>query len=304
MTGLHSQGEPILDSIRKATSGLSVIDSHQHFWDLKRLKYEWMPPCPHILHRTYLPDDLLPSLQRNGVTRTVLVQAHHSMDETDFLLDLASRNDFVAGVVVWIDLTSPDIDAILDKLCRNPRVVGIRHQAELEPDEAWLCRNAVIHGLKAVAEHGITYDLLVKPQHLKYIPRLAEQVPDLRMVIDHIAKPLIAEGKMEPWASLIAEVSAIPGLYCKVSGMVTEADHSRWKTADFKPYISHVIEKFGLARLMWGSDWPVCLMAASYEQVLKLCMDAVGTISCGDRARFLGKNAIEFYHLDKVDFVD
>ena len=276
----------------------STIDSHQHFWDLGRFDYAWMPPGDKVLRRNYLPDNLAPVLHRNGIERTVIVQAHQSVGEANFLLDLAEATDFVAGVVAWVDLTSPDVGAVLDELARRPKLVGIRHQVHDEADEAWLVRDDAIRGLREVARRDLAYDLLVRPQHLRYVPPLAEKVPDLRMVVDHVAKPLIADGTLEPWSADIAAVAAIPGIYCKVSGMVTEARAYRWSVSDLKPFVAHVIEQFGLERLMWGSDWPVCLLAAtSYDIVLSAALDAVGSISDDDTAGLMGGNAAAFYRL-------
>ncbi len=274
-----------------------IVDSHQHFWDLGRFQYEWMPPGPSVLRRNYMPQDMAPLLRRNGVSRTVLVQAHQSVEEARFLLDLAEANDFIAGVVAWVDLASRDVGRVLDELMRRPKLVGIRHQVESDPDDAWLGREAAIRGLKEVAARGLAYDLLVRPRHLKHVPPLAERVPDLRMVVDHIAKPLIAQQVMEPWASDMAAVAAIPGIYCKVSGMLTEADHRRWRVQDLKPYVAHVVSLFGFDRLMWGSDWPVCLLAATYDQVLHSALEAIGPLSQEDKAKLLGRNALEFYRL-------
>lgn len=274
-----------------------IVDSHQHFWDLGRFQYEWMPPGPSVLRRNYMPQDMVPLLERNSISSTVLVQAHQSVEEARFLLDLAETHDFIGGVVAWVDLTSRDVGRVLDELTRRPKLVGIRHQVESDPDDAWLSREAAIRGLKEVAARGLAYDLLVRPRHLKYIPPLAERVPDLRMVVDHIAKPLIAQQVMEPWASDMAAVAAIPSIYCKVSGMVTEADHRRWRTQDLRPYVAHVVSLFGFDRLMWGSDWPVCLLAATYDQVLQSALEAIGPMAQEDRAKLLGRNAIEFYRL-------
>ena len=283
-----------------SSSGEFVVDSHQHFWDMGRLKYRWMPPGPSVLRRSYLPEDLAPILEGSGVSRTVLVQAAHLPEEAPFLLDLAEANDFVAGVVAWVDLMSPNVGAVLDGLAARPKLVGIRHQVHDEPDDAWLMRDDVISGLREVARHGLAYDLLLRPQHLKYVQPLAEKVPELRLVVDHIAKPLIAQGVIEPWATDIAAVAAIPGVFCKVSGMVTEADHTSWSVADLKPYVSHVVEQFGFERLMWGSAWPVCRLAASYDRVLAATLEAAGSLSGDERAKFLGGSAVDFYRLSSA----
>ena len=274
-----------------------TVDSHHHFWDVERFDYEWMPPEPSVLRHSYLPRNLRPVLERNGVERTVLVQAHASVEEAEFLLALATGAGFVAGVVAWVDLTSPDVGASLDRLSRMGPLIGIRHVVETDPDEAWLSRDASIRGLREVARRGLAYDLLVKPPHLKHVPQLAERVPELRMVVDHIAKPPIASGEMEPWASDIAAVAAIPGVYCKVSGMVTEADHSGWTVDDLRPYVAHVVERFGFGRLMWGSDWPVCLLASNYDDVRLAAIDALGPMTAEDRDGVLGRNATDFYRL-------
>ena len=274
-----------------------TVDSHHHFWDLERFDYEWMPPEPSVLRRNYLAKDLRPVLARNGVERTVLVQAHASVEEAEFLLALATEADFVAGVVAWVDLTSRDVGSCLDRLGRMGPLVGIRQVVETDPDEAWLSRDASIRGLREVARRGLAYDLLVRPPHLKYVPPLAERVPELRMVVDHIAKPPIASGEMEPWAADIAAVATIPGVYCKVSGMVTEADHSGWTVADLRPYVPHVVERFGFGRFMWGSDWPVCLLASNYHDVRLAAINALGPMTAEDRDAVLGRNATDFYRL-------
>ncbi len=275
----------------------STVDSHHHFWDLGRFDYDWMPQEPSVLRRNYLPGDLAPILERNGVGRTVLVQAHASVEEAEFLLELATSTDFVAGVVAWVDLTSPDVGRALDRLSRGGPLVGVRHMVEADPDVAWLSRDAAVRGLREVASRGLAYDLLVKPPHLKYIPQLAERVPDLRMVVDHIAKPPIASGQMEPWARDLGAVAGIPGVYCKISGMVTEADHSAWTVDDLRPYVARVVEQFGPARLMWGSDWPVCLLASDYDGVRGAAIEALGPMTDDERSGVMGGNAAEFYRL-------
>ena len=274
-----------------------IVDSHHHFWDLDMFDFGWMSGAPDVLRRNYLPADLAPELERTGVSRTVLVQATQDAGEADFLLDLAEANEFIAGVVAWTDLTADDLGATLDRLMKRRGLVGIRHLVHDEQDDAWLARDDVVRGLGELERRGLAYDLLLRPQHLRYIPALAERLPDLRMVVDHIAKPSIAEGTMEPWATDIAAVASVPGIYCKLSGMVTEADHSRWTVDDLKPYVAHVVEHFGLDRLMWGSDWPVCRLAASYERVLESAIDAVGPISEGEREKLVGANATRFYRL-------
>ena len=275
-----------------------IVDSHHHLWDLSRLDYGWMPPGDNVLKRNYLPTDLEPLLHNNGVSATVLVQAHESVEEADWLLDLFHANDFIAGVVAWVDLTSPDVDEVLDRLIARAGLVGIRHGAEHDPDPEWLTRDDSIRGLREVAARGLAYDVLTRPHQLWQIPLLAKKVPDLRMVVDHISKPPIATGDMEPWATDIARVADLPGVYCKISGMVTEADHSKWTPDDLKPYVEHVLDIFGPGRVMFGSDWPVSLLAAEYHEVMAAALEAAGRLSPKDTIRLLGGNAIDLYGLD------
>jgi L-fuconolactonase len=273
-----------------------TIDSHQHFWDLSRFHYEWLEHQPKVLRRNYLPQDLLPLLKETEVQHTVVVQAHNSLEEAEWLLDLAEAHEFLAGVVAWVDLTSPKISEVLSKLSKRPKLRGIRY-ADAEGNERWLLREEVLHGLREVARYKLTFDLLVRPHHLKHIPILADHVPELRMVVDHIAKPPIASHQLEPWASDIAKLADIPQIYCKVSGMVTEADWNRWTVKDLKPYIEHVFKVFGVDRLMWGSDWPVCLLAANYNEVYRSVLEVTDSLSREQREKLYRLNAQRFYRL-------
>ncbi|HIJ64574.1 MAG TPA: amidohydrolase family protein [Candidatus Hydrogenedentes bacterium] len=278
-------------------NALPVIDSHQHFWDINRFSYRWMPPGPSILRRDYLPKDLEPLLREHGVAATVLVEAHNSVEETRFLLGLADCYDFIAGVVGWVDLQAHSVEAALEEVAAHPRLVGIRHQVESSPDDKWLVREASIRGLRAVAAAGLAYDLIVFPRHLETIARMAEQVPGLRMVLDHLGKPDIAEDAFAEWADWIRLIARFPNIWCKVSGMVTEADHANWNVEQLKPYVACVREAFGIERLMWGSDWPVCRKAAPYGDVLCSAIEAMGEMTESERRLFLSENAKRFYRL-------
>ncbi len=273
-----------------------TVDSHQHFWDIDRLEYPWMPEGDNVLRRSYLPEYLAPHLERAGISKTVVVQAQMTMAEAGLLFDLAENTDSIAGVVAWVDLTDANVGATLDRLLDNPKFVGVRHQVHDEPDERWLLRDDVVRGLRELAQRELAYDLLLRPPHLKHIPELADRVPDLRMVVDHIAKPEIADGRMEPWAEDIARVAEIPGMHCKVSGMATEANPTTWQ-AEIVPYVAHIIECFGYDRLMWGSDWPVCLLVDGYESIREGAVAAVGDIGPNDYAKLMGGNAARFYRL-------
>ena len=275
----------------------SVVDSHHHFWDLSELDYDWMPPGENVLRQNRLPSDLKPLIDEVGVQKTVIVQAHSSIEEARWLLQLAAENDFVAGVVAWVELADPDVGNTLDQLQQDPHFKGVRHIWHDEPDDAWIMQPAVINGLKELARRDIPFDLLPRPQHLPYIPRVLDAVPDLRTVVDHIAKPLIAERVFEPWLSDLKRVAEIPGVHCKISGMVTEADTENWKPDDLTPYVDKVVDMFGYNRLMFGSDWPVCTLAGSYKQVFHAASRALGKMSVADRNAVFGGNAERFYGL-------
>ena len=279
-------------------SSSHVVDSHHHFWDVGKLEYQWMPPGESVLRRNYLPEDLAPELKQAGVDKTVIVQAHQSVEETMWLLDIAENNEFVAGVVGWVDLTAADVGDTLDELQANPWFKGVRHIWHDEPDDDWLARPGPVNGLREVAARGLAYDFLVRPQHLKYVPEIMDKVPDLRSVIDHIAKPLIAEKAVEPWLEDLREVANIPGMMCKVSGMVTEADLDNWTPDDLAPYVAHVLGMFGYDRLMYGSDWPVCLLGGSYQEVIGAAKTTLSSLTSEETEAVFGKNAARFYRLD------
>jgi L-fuconolactonase len=273
------------------------IDAHQHFWQMGRLEYPWMPPEPSILRQDFLPEHLAPILERSRFDGTVVVQAHQSLAETHWLLELAEATEFVRAVVGWVDLTDPQLGTVLDELQRRPKFKGVRHLVHDEPDDRWLLRPDVLAGLAELARRGLPYDLLLRPGHLPLVPQIAERVPELRMVIDHIAKPLIADRVMEPWARDIEEASRLPQVYCKLSGMITEADHESWKAVDLRPYVAHVMRIFGANRLMFGSDWPVCLLAGSWKAVLAAFTQSIGPQRIELRERLLGGTAQEFYRI-------
>lgn len=274
------------------------IDAHQHFWDLNRFNYAWMPPGPSRLRRDFLPDDLEPILSEHRFDGTVLVQAHVHLDETRWFLELASEHDFIKGVVGWADLTDSRLGETLDELQKHSKFKGVRHPVHDEADGDWLLRQDVLGGLKELARRGIPYDLLLRPPHLSLVPRIAEVVPALRMVIDHIAKPPIAQHQTEPWGRDIERAAQFPQVYCKLSGMITEADHASWSPEDLKPYVAHVLAAFGPNRLMFGSDWPVCLLAGSWKKVLAAFTQALGPLPGPARERLLGETAQEFYRLE------
>ncbi len=273
------------------------IDAHQHFWDLSRLTYPWMPSEPSPLRRNYLPSDLKPILETHRFDGSVVVQAHHSLEEARWLLQLAAENDFVKGVVAWVDLTDSQVGKTLDDLQRDRHFKGVRHMVHDEHDPRWLLRPDVLRGLKELEHRGIPYDLLLRPVHLSVVPSLAEKLPALRMVIDHIAKPSISTGQFDDWARMMETVCKIPTLYCKLSGMITEAAWHKWSPSDLHPYVTFVLQGFGPGRVMFGSDWPVCLIAGTWKEVLAACTQAMGPQSVDARGQILGGTAMGFYCL-------
>jgi L-fuconolactonase len=272
-----------------------MIDSHQHFWQVGRFDYPWMSKDLGVLYRDYLPDDLAPILQQNGVRKTILVQASNSVAESRWLLDLADGNSFIAGVVGWVDLLSVEIDAQLDELCAHPKFKGVRHLVESEPHDDWLVQPAVLAGLRKLSARGLSYDLLVHTRHLQYVPPVAERCPDLALVIDHMAKPPIARNEIKEWSQALKPVARYSNVHCKLSGLVTEANWSSWQTNDLRPYVEYALELFGPDRMMFGSDYPVCLLAASYDIVLESFQELLGD---DDRDKIFCKNAARFYRLN------
>jgi L-fuconolactonase len=250
-----------------------VIDTHVHFWDGP---LEWMTDELAALRRPFGPDDLRPLLAAHAIERAVVVQASASLAETQRFLALAAADDLVAGVVGWVDLTAGDVADVLAELRQSGRLVGVRHQVHDEPDPEWLLREDVQRGLRAVEEAGLAYDLLVRPRELPAALEVARRFDGLRLVIDHLAKPPVASRELEPWAARMAPFGELDHVCCKVSGLVTEADWERWSPDDFVPYVSRVADWFGEERILFGSDWPVCLLAASYDAVVGVFEHTVG----------------------------
>jgi L-fuconolactonase len=277
-----------------------IVDSHQHFWQVGHFDYPWMSPELGVLYRDYLPLHLEPIVKKSGVAKTVLVQASNTLAETHWLLSLADNNPFIAGVVGWVDLTDPGIGGELDVLTANPKFKGVRHLVESEPAEDWLVLPSVLRGLQSLSDYGVSYDLLVHTCHLKHARRVAESYPKLRLVIDHMAKPPIASGEVREWAQEIKVVAAYPNVHCKLSGLVTEANPASWRPKDLQPFVERAIDYFGPERMMFGSDWPVCLLAASYDQVLDSVHQLLAGLSETERNAVLGENARTFYRLQPV----
>ncbi|MBK95553.1 MAG: amidohydrolase [Planctomycetaceae bacterium] len=276
------------------------IDSHHHFWDLSRneFDYSWLSaPENEAICKTYLPDSLLNHIQNVGVDKTVLVQTQHTLLENDWALQLASQTDYIAGVVGWVDLAAADIEEQVLRYKDQDKFVGIRHITQDEPDDNFIVREQVLRGLGVLEKHNIPFDLLFYVKHLHHAQQLGQQFPNLPMVIDHLSKPEIKGQRLDNWEANLKAAAKFPSMMCKLSGMVTEADWQAWKPADLKPYIEIVLEAFGPERCMYGSDWPVCELAATYEQVHNALADTVGCLSKSELENIFGATANRFYRL-------
>ncbi|MGG7464646.1 amidohydrolase family protein [Plantibacter sp. YIM 135347] len=277
------------------------VDAHQHFWTPGAFDYPWMEGTAlDPVRRPFLPEDLEPALQRNRIDATVLVQTVSDLAETVGFLELARQVPFVAGVVGWVDLTSPAVGETIDELIAEygPLLVGIRHQVHDEGDENWLERPSVQRGLAALARRGLRFDLLVRTRELPTAVRTVARFPELRFVLDHVAKPRVGTGWDADWSAALAPLSALPNVSVKLSGLVTEAHWDSWNSDTLHPYIARTLELFGAERAMFGSDWPVCLLAAKdYDSVLEALSVNLRLLSGTEREAILGTNAMEFYGL-------
>jgi len=277
------------------------IDAHQHFWDPTRYEYPWMVgEAMEPVRRAFTPNDLAAELEAHGVASTVLVQTVSNLAETREFLDIAAHTDFVKGVVGWVNLTSPSVGDDLDELLDRPtgnRFVGVRHQVHDEPDPRWLCRDDVRRGLAAVQSRQLAYDLLVRARELPAATETVAAFPELQFVLDHIAKPRIIEGHDDSWSEHMPRLAALPNVSVKLSGMVTEAEWARWTSADLRPFVRAVVDWFGTDRVMFGSDWPVCLLAGSYGSVSAALADALGPLSPSEEQLLYRDNALTAYRL-------
>lgn len=278
---------------------MELIDSHQHFWSVGRGDYGWLLPERTLLYRDYLPEDLKPVLERYSISRCIAVQAAPTVAETEFLLNLCHHHDFIAGVVGWIDLDSDDFIQTYARLRMDPAFIGIRPMLQdLEDD--WILRPRVLQNLSVLVDDSFTIDLQARPRHLKHLCTLLERYPKLRAVIDHAAKPFIAKGLVEPWKTELSLLAEHEAVYCKVSGLITEARQNRWVLDDFRPYVEHLVAKFGPSRLMFGSDWPVCLESGQYEDVWRIAHESLPQgLTDDDYDRIFGGCADDFYGCSK-----
>jgi L-fuconolactonase len=281
------------DSLRQQ---IVLIDSHQHFWHWSK---GWFSRPEPVFSRNYLPADLAPLLLAQGIDKTIVVQTAAMTAETDFLLELANTADFIGGVVGWLDLESPEFPRTLEHYCRNRYFVGVRPMLESLPEDEWLLRTRVLEALSLIAQAGVAFEFLTFTRHLPFVLKVLDKVENLRAVLDHLSKPEIKSGKLQPWSDLMREIALHTNVYCKLSGMVTEADHHHWTIDQLLPYAEHVMKEFRAERVMFGSDWPVCLLAATYEQAYSVARSlVVRSLGEGAIQAVFGDNAARFYQLD------
>ena len=272
----------------------------QHFWRYTPDEYGWIDDSMSGLRRDFLPEHLEPELKRAGFDGSIAVQARQTLEETRWLLDLATSSPFILGVIGWVDLRASDVQTQLARFAGNPKLLGIRHVVQSEPDERFLLQPEFLRGISALAEFDLTYDLLIYPRHLSVAAEFVRRFPRQRFALDHLAKPLIKTGTLQPWDADIRKLAQFPNVFCKLSGLITEADWKTWKPGHIAPYLDVALECFGPDRLMIGSDWPVCTVAGSYAQVMNLVLDSFSKYPEDLRNAVLGGNAEKFWRLAPV----
>lgn len=273
-----------------------MIDSHQHFWKFDPIRDAWIDDRMRVIQRNFLPDDLAPLLSSSNISGSIAVQTDQSEDETQFLLELANDHEFINGVVGWIDFKGERLPQRLEHFSQFKKLKGFRHIVQGEAN-GFLDHLRFLNGIKRLQEFDFTYDVLIYSRQLEEAIRFVKKFPNQKFVIDHIAKPVISKKEWEPWATGMTKMSELENVYCKISGMVTEAVWSDWSKDTFNPYLDLVFEKFGCQRILYGSDWPVCLVAASYEQQLSIVSDYIAQLTSSEKNAVMGENAVRFYNL-------
>ena len=273
------------------------IDAHQHFWLYESAKDAWITEEMAVIKRNFLPNDISYTLKQNNIDGAVAVQASQSSQETYFLTELAQLYKMIKGVVGWVDLQSPQVDAYLEDFKKHDIIKGFRHVIEAEPDGDFLIRDGFLRGMESLTKYSYTYDLLIRPRHYAATLQCVRSNPNQQFMLDHIAKPPIKSQEFEEWAKFIQDLASYPNVYCKVSGLATEADWTNWLLDNFTQYVDHVIQCFGKDRVCFGSDWPVCLLAATYEQSIEIVQDKLKDFSKEELDKFWGLTAVKFYNL-------
>lgn len=274
------------------------IDSHQHFWVYNSTRDTWIDESMQVLRNNFLPEDLAPLIKEHSFDGTVVVQADQSENETNFLLELSNKTEWIFGVVGWVDLISPHIEKKLEHFSSYKKLKGFRHIVQAEPDKNFLLNEKFQRGISLLKNFNFTYDILIYPDQIPTAIKFAGKNPGQKFVLDHMAKPFIRNNEIEPWKSDIKELAKYPNVFCKISGLITEANHNSWKPSDIYPYLDIVFNAFGYSRILFGSDWPVCLLAGSYYQTINLIEEYTFNLPRDAKESIFGKNAFSFYGLN------
>ncbi|OYW08426.1 MAG: amidohydrolase [Acidobacteriia bacterium 12-62-4] len=276
---------------------MTIIDTHHHFWKYSAAEYGWINEEMKTIRRDFLPADLKKTLDEAGVSGAVSVQARTTVEESDWLLSMAEKHDFLRGVVGWVPLTEGDVEKHLERLAQHKKFKGVRHVIQGEPDDNYILRPDFNAGVKKLLKYKLRYDILIFERHLKPSIRFVDQHPNQMFILDHVAKPKIKERILSPWREDMIALGKRPNVYCKLSGMITEADWKKWSSADLAPYLDTALQAFGPKRLLFGSDWPVMLVAGQYKPWVELIKQTIKRYSTAEQEQILAKNAIEAYGL-------
>ena len=274
-----------------------IIDSHHHFWKYDPIEYDWIDDSMKVIRNDFLPENLKTTIQEAGVDGVISVQAKQSVEETDWLIGMAQQNDFIKGIVGWLPLIQDDMEVYLEKYANEKLLKGVRHVIQGEPDPEFILRKDFNRGISLLKEYSLVYEILIIERQLSNTIRFVDQHPNQVFVLDHIAKPLIGKKVLSPWKENIMELAKRENVNCKISGMVTEADYQKWTTSQLHPYFDVILEAFGSDRLLFGSDWPVCLVATSYKNWMELVRKNITSLSDTEQLKIMGGNATRLYQL-------
>ena len=282
---------------RNKVNKVMVIDSHQHFWKYKPSKHNWINDSMSLIRKDFMPQDLKKVYDKNKIDGCIAIQADQTLKETNFLLDLSKENTFIKGIVGWVDLRASNIDNTLEHYSNYKKIKGFRHVVQDEEDHNFLLRPEFLKGISYLEKYNYVYDILIFPHQLKTTLEFVKKFPNHKFIIDHIAKPYIKDGLYDEWARLMSEISKCENVFCKISGMITEADYNLWTPEQITPYMDLVLTSFGSKRILFGSDWPVCLVAGSYKKVKELVTNFISKLSENEKTNIMGKNAINLYNI-------
>jgi len=274
-----------------------TIDSHQHFWKYEPIKHDWIDDSMAVIRKDFMPSDLQKVYAENEIDGCIAVQADQTLEETDFLLKLSAKNDFIKGIVGWVDFRAENIDDVLKHYSQFEKIKGFRHVVQGEADHNFLLRPAFLRGISKLEKYNFTYDILIFPHQLGATLEFVKKFPNQKFVIDHIAKPYIKDGFYDGWAALMTEIGKQKNVYCKLSGMITEADFDQWTPQQIEPYMNLVLNAFGSEKIMFGSDWPVCLVAGNYNKVKEIVINFIANLSSKEQVSIMGENTVKFYNL-------